>query len=273
MTRVGATVARLAHGLAGRPRLLPLTALLLRARTVRPTLAFLARAGAHRDGAFVYRVRENGLRVVIRHGTGDVVTLGEVFHEHDYRPPQELEQRLTRVNRIVDLGANIGLFGVFAVARWPHAEILAFEPDPGNAEVHAHTIALNELHTRWTLVRSAAGASNGSAKFVAGEIALSRLAGAEDGDTIEVPIRDVLPEIAESDLVKMDVEGGEWAILGDPRFRSCPPRALVLEYHPRFCANGDPREAAESALAAAGLRVHPVWHRPDGHGMVWAWRS
>jgi FkbM family methyltransferase len=273
MTRARARVAQSLRALAGRPRLLPLTALLLRARTVRPALAFVARAGARRHGTFVYRLRENGLRVAIRHGTGDVVTLGEVFHEHDYRPPAEVEQRLTRVGRIVDLGANVGLFGAFAAARWPQAEILAFEPDPANAEVHARTIALNGLQARWTLVRSAAGASSGRARFLAGGVALSRLAGEGDEGDIEVELRDVLPELAGADLVKMDIEGGEWAILCDPRFRARPPRALVLEYHPRFCAGGDPREAAESALAGAGLALRSIWHRPDGHGMVWAWRS
>ncbi len=273
MTRARDRVARSLRALAGRPRLLPLTALLLRARTVRPALAFLARAVAGRDGTFVYRLRENGLRVAIRHGTGDVVTLGEVFHEHDYRPPAELEQSLAPVRRIVDLGANVGLFGAFAVARWSQAEILAYEPDPANAEVHARTIALNGLQARWSLVRSAAGTSSGRARFLAGEVALSRLAGVGDEGGIEVELQDVLGELAEADLVKMDIEGGEWAILRDPRFRARPPRALVLEYHPRFCVDGDPRLAAESALAAAGLQVREIWHRPDGHGMVWAWRS
>ena len=42
---------------------------------------------------------------------------------------------------------------------------------------------------------------------------------------------DVLGQIAEADLVKMDIEGGEWGILADPRIAR--QRALVLEYHPR----------------------------------------
>lgn len=272
MTGVRGRLARPARELAGHPRLLPTTALLLRARTVRPSWAFVARAATGNHGTHVYRLRENGLRVAMRHGTGDVVTLGEVFHEHDYHPPPELEGRLTDVKRIVDLGANVGLFGAFAAARWPEAEILAFEPDPENAQLHAWTIELNGLGERWSLVRAAAGSYNGRVAFVGGEVALSRLAGAEDTHTMEVPIRDVLALVANGDLVKMDMEGGEWAILCDPRFRAAPPRALVLEYHPRFCPEGDPHHAAEAALAAAGLQVRVVWHRADGHGMVWAWR-
>jgi FkbM family methyltransferase len=273
MARLRTSVVEQVRLLAGHPRVLPVTALLLRARAVRPAVAFAAREGLHRRGCFVYSLRESGLRVAIRHRTGDVVTLGEVFHEHDYRPPPDVEQRLARVERIVDLGANIGLFGAFAAARWREAEIVAFEPDPANAVVHARTIAANGLQSRWTLVQSAAGSISGRVRFVAGDVALSRLAAADDEGSIDVSVEDVLPRMAESDLVKMDIEGGEWAILGDPRFRESPPCALVLEYHPRFCPTENPREAAESACTAAGLRVESIWHRADGHGMLWAWQS
>jgi FkbM family methyltransferase len=260
--------------LAARPRLLPLTALLLRARTVRPSLAFAAREGVGRKGLFTYRLRQNGLRVAIRHGTGDVVTLGEIFHEPHYRPTAEIEQILTAVTHIVDLGANIGLFGAFAAARWPEAEILAFEPDPANAVVHERTIAMNGLQERWRLIRAAATARDGRAAFVAGEVALSHLADTgEDGQTIEVTAQDVVPHLAQVDLLKMDIEGGEWAILGDQRFRRSPPRALVLEYHPRFCPGADPRLAVEASLGEAGMQVQSIWHRDDGHGMLWAWRT
>lgn len=251
-----------------------MTALLLRARTVRPAAAFVLREGLRCQGVKVYRLRQSGLQVAIRHGTGDVVTLGEIFHEHDYWPTREVEESLSTVTRVVDLGANIGLFGAFAAARWPEAEILAFEPDPANADVHRRTIEMNELQARWRLVRAAAGSRDGSARFVTGDVALSHLADAEEERRgIEVSVEDVMPRLAGADLVKMDIEGGEWTILEDPRFRESPPRAVVLEYHPRFCSGADPRAAAESALVSAGLRVRSIWHRPDGHGMLWAWQS
>jgi len=262
-----------------RPRLLPLTALLLRARTVRQSGRFVLRELLGRGGQCVYRLRGGLLQVAIRHGTGDVVTLGEIFHEHDYEPPEELADKLEPVRRVLDLGANIGLFGAFAAERWPQAEILAFEPDPANAAVHERTISINGLASRWRLVRAAVGPEDGRVRFISGGIALSRLAG--DGEIlvgagesmIEVELRDVLADIANADLLKLDIEGGEWAILGDPRFRAAPPRALALEYHPDFCPTDDPRTAAVSALETAGMRVWPIKHRPDGYGMLWAWRS
>jgi FkbM family methyltransferase len=266
--------------LGARPALLPLTALVLRASTVQRTATFVARECRGREGVYVYRLREHGLRVAIRHGTPDVVTLGEVFHERYYRPSPEVERHLTKIERIVDLGANVGLFGIFAAARWPEAEILAFEPDPANAEVHERAIAINAPQGRWRLIRAAAATHDGRAKFVAGGVALSRLAATGEHEqidvgerTIEVAVEDILPHLAQTDLLKMDIEGGEWAILGDSRFRASPPRALVLEYHPRLCPGPDARAAAESTLRAAGMSVHSIWHRDDGHGMLWAWRD
>ncbi|HWF25462.1 MAG TPA: FkbM family methyltransferase [Solirubrobacteraceae bacterium] len=257
----------------GHPRLLPLAALLLRARTVRPSAPFIARELLRRGGVRVYRLRESGLSVAIRHGTGDVVTLGEIFHDLDYAPCPEVEGALDDVCTIVDLGANIGLFGVFAAGRWPGARITAFEPDPANLAIHERTIAANGPGRRWTAIHAAGGARDGEVRFSAGRFALSRMAGPGDRAAITVPIRDVLPMLAEADLLKMDIEGGEWEILGDARFRASPPRALVLEYHPHLCPGDDARATALAALAAANMRVHPIWHRDDGYGMLWAWRA
>jgi FkbM family methyltransferase len=275
--------------LGAHPRVLPLTALLLRAQTVRPAASFFLREALRRDEIRGYRLRENGLRVNIRHGSGDVVTLGEVFHDHQYTPTSEIDAALGEVSSVLDLGANIGLFGAFAAARWPRAEIVAFEPDPANAALHERTIALNGLQGRWRLVRAAAAAAPGRAEFVSGGIALSHLVGADEPagadrtgagagigvgvQLIDVELRDVVGRLAETDLLKMDIEGGEWAILGDARFRAGPPRAVVLEYHPRFCPSDDPASAAEDALAQAGLRVQSIWRGADGHGMLWAWRG
>jgi FkbM family methyltransferase len=255
------------------PRLLPYTALLLRARTVRETPIFLARELSGRGEEALYRLRANGLRVAIRHCTGDLVTLGEVFHDHQYSPIEVLEHKLADVRRIVDLGANIGLFGLFAAARWPAASIIAFEPDPQNAQTQRRTIAANGLAERWRLIESAAGDRDGSARFLAGQVALSRLAEEGDRGTIEVRLVDVLPYIAGADLVKIDIEGGEWAILADPRFREAPPSVLVLEYHPRRCPGSDTRAQAHAALSAAKLQIREIFHREDGHGMLWAWRG
>ena len=262
------------------PRVLPTVALALRARTVRTPVRFALRELSGRRRLDLYRLRGAEATVGVRHGTGDVVTLGELFHEHDYEPPAAVASALDRTAepRILDLGANVGMFGAWALARWPSASVDAFEPDPQNAAVHARAAAANGHGDRWRLHRAAAGTAPGSARFVAGDVALSRLAGlgapAGEGQTIEVPVRDVLPLIAGADLVKLDVEGAEWPLLADPRFAADPPRAVTMEYHPEGApAGADPAAAARALLEAAGLHVEDGRRTSAGTGQLWAWRS
>jgi FkbM family methyltransferase len=250
------------------PWVLPLTALLLRARTVRPSTPFVIREILRLRGAVAYRVRGGSVRVLVRHGTADPVTLGEVFHERDYEPPPNMPEFDPR--RIVDLGANVGYFGAFALDAWPSTSVTAYEPDPANVAVHARTIDLNGLRDRWQLRPVAAAACDGALRFHASSDALSH---ADEQGELVVRAEDVLPLVAGADLLKMDIEGGEWAILADPRFSTRPPRTVVLEYHPRGAPSPDVHSAALGHLRAAGLSLtETVFRRDDGHGMLWAWQ-
>ncbi len=257
------------HRAAGHPRLVGVTALLLRARTVTSSAAFVAREATGRGGTFAYRLRDAPhLSVLVRHGRGDAVTLGEVFHERDYEPPAELPA--IRPGRIVDLGANVGYFGAFALGRWPGATVTALEPDPENADVHARVIALNGLEDRWELRRAAAATRTGHLRFNASGNALSRVA---EAGAVVVAAQDVLGLVAGVDLLKVYIEGGEWEILGDPRWGHDPPSVVVLEYHPEGAAGTDPHALALERLAAVGLtRTTTIFVRDDGYGMLWAWR-
>jgi FkbM family methyltransferase len=220
-----------------------------------------------------YRVRENGLKVAIRHGAAAVWVLAEIFNRHCYEPSAEARRALGQPQTILDLGANIGLFGVFAAGRWPQANIVGFEPDRGNALLHELTIAANDLAHRWQLVEAAASVDDGRASFASGKNAVSHVVdGGPTPGTVEVATVDVLPRIAQADLVKMDIEGGEWPILNDPRFAESLPTALVLEYHPNGCPSSEPRVEAERSLRSAGMEVEVTEDRSDGHGVLWAWR-
>ncbi len=264
------------RALGNHPRLLPTVALALRARCVRESFAFFAREALGRSGLFHYRLRESGLRVALRHRTGDVVTLGEVWHNRDYDPPPEVMAVLGASPRVLDLGGNIGLFALHAAAIWPDATLTSYEPDAVNAAVARESRRLNHLEGHWSIIEAAAGNHEGAVQFVAGQDALSHVVEGDDDapGAITVPMQDVLAEVAGSDLVKMDIEGGEWAVLTDNRFVAHPPKALVLEYHPSSsCPGPDPHEAVRAQLAAAGMRHAEVWRRDDGHGQMWAWRA
>lgn len=222
-----------------------------------------------------YRLRESGVAVAIRHHGGDVMALDELFSQQEYELPPPVERTLrapTEPLRVVDLGANIGLFGAWLLGRFPTAQIVAFEADPSNATVHRLTIEANGLGERWRLVEAFAGTRAGTTRFVPDLFGISREAEGQEG--IELPVVDVLPDLRDADFVKIDIEGAEWPIIADPRFRDLRARAVVLEYHAWGCPGDDPRTLAEQALRAGGYELVHAGQKPAfGAGVLWGWRA
>jgi FkbM family methyltransferase len=250
------------------------------ARAVRPGPRFVANQ-LRSTHVRSYRLRESGLAVAIRHRSRDVAILNEIFGGtgggDGYAPPPDIAPRLDRAGapQIMDLGANIGLFGLYVFSRWPSARLTAFEPDPGNAALLAHTIATNGLEGRWQVHRAACSNRRGTIPFAAGLLSEARIAEPGEDGTIEVPMVDVFAEDHQVDLLKMDIEGAEWPILTDPRLPELGARAVVLEWHTRGCPDPEPHAAAVRLLQAAGYtRTLDVGelspHSTDG--VLWAWR-
>ena len=247
---------------------------LSQAREARSPLGYLG-AALRASGA----PRAHGLRgggtVLLRHGTVDVVTFDEVFCAHVYEPPEPVEAVLAalgRPPRVADLGANVGVFAAWASQRWPGAAITAVEPDPANVEVLERCAAANAPTGRWDVVVAAAGAREGTARFAGGLGAESHLAAAGEQGTM-VPVVDAFDVLAEADLLKLDVEGGEWEILADRRLAGTALRAVVLEHHGRHCPTRTPRRTATDLLERAGFTVRAVGAGEPAVGLLWAWRD
>jgi FkbM family methyltransferase len=243
----------------------------LRGSLVQEWLRFAGNELRRRPVTADYRLRDSGVAIALRHHTGDVLVLDEIFSQLEYEPPDEVRPALAALPAapsVVDLGANIGLFGAWVLGRLPAARILAIEADPANAAVHRRAIEANRLGARWKLVEAFAATQAGVVQFAGGEHATSH-AGSGKG-SIDVPAVDVFPELAGADIVKIDIEGAEWELLADPRFAGLRTRIVVLEYHEDGCAGPDPAQAAERALRSAGLEVVHAGRKPQfGAGIVW----
>jgi FkbM family methyltransferase len=222
-----------------------------------------------------YRLRGSDLWIFVRHGTPDVFTLEQTFRERHFDPPAPVQRLLAGIVDpvVVDLGANIGLFGIEVLRRYRRARIVAFEPDPANVEILRKTVAANEPGGRWQVIEAAASTSDGTVAFTPGQYGISHLAAPGSGAATRVRAIDVFPYLNDADLVKIDIEGGEWELVGDGRFSATSARILHFEYHPRFCPGPEPRRSAVEALSRAGYSYLPIIDRPDGTGMLWAWRE
>jgi FkbM family methyltransferase len=239
-----------------------------------------------RRGAHEYHLRSHDAVAVMRHNHYDAHILHENVRDPFYTPPPPVQAALSGGDQpsIVDLGGNVGFFGLLFLGLYPHARVVSFEPDLANVAILKRNIERNGYGDRWTVVEACAGAVDGETPFVGGQAALSRmpLPGDPTGDapTTTVPVVDVFPHLSGVDVLKIDIEGGEWALLGDQRFADARPPAVLLEWHSYDCPEDNPRRAAAARLEGLGYTVlhekpAPV---PDteplyGAGTLWAWRG
>jgi len=221
------------------------------------------------DRGALHRLRDSPVCVVVRHRSVDVDVLDEVLIGRPYEPPSEVVGLLADGMSVLDLGGNVGVFGAFVLQRFPRALVTSVEADPFNQPVLERCIELNGGN--WRLIPACASVSSDPVLFEAGRYGHSRVVEAPSANTVSVSAIDVFPLIDSARFVKMDIEGGEWPILLDPRFQRVTPSVIVLEWHERGCPVADPWRAATVALNGAGYQTlggGSGWP----HGILWAWR-
>jgi FkbM family methyltransferase len=244
-------------------------------RHVTPARRFALRELTRSKKTGVYRLRGSDVRIALRHGTPDVWTFNELFELGLYEQPAPVLDVLAgrpRPLRVVDLGANIGLYGALVRTREGDAGIVSFEPDPANLKLLRACIEMNAELGDWQLVAACAAARDGVVRFSALGDPGSRVTDDPCAPSVvEAEARDVFPFLDGVDLLKIDIEGSEWGLLADERFGAAP--VVALEYHPHGCPGDDPHAEVDALLARAGYAFEPVYRAPDGSGMRWAWKQ
>jgi FkbM family methyltransferase len=143
----------------------------------------------------------------------------------------------------VDVGANIGYYTI-SMARWvgPRGLVVAFEPFPKNFEVLEKNVRLNGLHNVRLEPLAVAFRNDwipltyGSEEPLSTTPSVNAYAVCGNREQIRVPARSLDHYMAElgcvPDLIKIDVEGGELAVLRGAReiLESVRP-ILLLEVH------------------------------------------
>jgi len=220
--------------------------------------------------AYVRRRNPPDRRVELRDGTvlhltdddADIVTVFLVFCRMDYG-------RVEPGSRVIDIGANIGVFAVFA-ARCGASEVHAYEPTAESLACLQRNIVDNGLDGVIHAVRAAVtGAPSGPVWFprrssVLNTLSAERPSAADSDQVPTVTLAGVLASFPTVDLIKMDCEGAEFDI-----FRHTAPaafsgvRAVRLEFH------RGPREELLAAIDQLGYRR--VFEVDEGHegGQLW----
>ncbi len=226
------------------------------------------------SGLIEVRAKRTGSAVLLRPGSEDLVMFHQVLGRDIYGIPPKVTAALDQKTgslKIADLGGNIGLFTVNILAKFPGAQVLALEADPANARVFEATVATNGWGDRVDLRNVAAMTADGQFELAGGDFFRSRVVAADQKSSTSITGVDVLPLLADRDLVKIDIEGSEWPILADPRFAELPMRALALEWHRTGCPSAEPVAEVESALSRGGFEFEHESIDADC-GTLWAWK-
>ena len=221
----------------------------------------------------------------------------EIFFKRVYNP---VYLPIERNDVVVDIGANNGVFTLFASSKTRNA-IHAIEPSPRNVAILRHNIAVNGLHNV-TVHECAVSDTVGSAKLflnaadgqqnllsehvIPDRIKQYRdrpdlkhiLSYTDEAESfIEVPTT-TLPAIIDSnnleqiDFLKLDCEGAESSIL-----RSTPEaylkrvKKIAMEFHDHLSDIN--HEELQRILQGVGFRTRLKWDNRSPLGYLYAWQS
>jgi FkbM family methyltransferase len=221
-----------------------------------------------------YTLRESGIEIYLRQPLQDSWIVDEVFKRRVYEMPAPARAALDslgRAPRIVDVGGHVGLSSAYLLGLIPEASVVTFEPDPEQARMIERTIEANGRAASWSVVNAFAAPAAGTVDFISDGHG-SRLA---DGTAASISVQavDVFPYLGDADLLKMDIQGAEWPLVMDDRFRDLPAAAMVVEYHPYLCPSDDPLGLLSGVLAESGYSVDAPTDVHLGEGTLWAWRT
>jgi FkbM family methyltransferase len=138
---------------------------------------------------------------------------------------------LTGPLQILDVGANVGAFSLWAAGKWPQATITAYEPHPDNRTYFkANTGHINRI----TLIDKAVSTQNPMELFISKKYCTthsSRPVYREAFEEVPLKVEAIHPNnLPYCDILKLDVEGGEVEIV-DCYLNFYKPRLILVETH------------------------------------------
>ena len=194
----------------------------------------------------------------------EVKVLWHVFVRECYSVPVECQN-------IVDAGANIGIFAIFAASRCPNARIFSLEPFPSTFRALSANVDRNNLQLRVRALPVGLGATGGTSAMLdesdstAIKIVDAALVSHGSIELVSVvTLMDFMAEqkLAEIDFLKVDIEGSEWpVVLLSPPELWQKIRHLQLEYHSVNAAAGYHPQMLLDFLQLAGHSV--IEHTED----------
>lgn len=177
-----------------------------------------------------------------------------------------LKKRDGKINTVLDIGGNVGLFGIAARNAFPGATIHSYEP---NKRLESY-LAVQAEAAGFDYFMEAVGLDDGMISLDLNEDSVqTRSKLGSDGTTPQIAFAKAIERMGgRVDLLKMDCEGAEWEIFKDEQSWQ-KVNNLSMEYHlfePRHT-----EQAVRQAIENLGFTISSFTHI-DNFGLVLARR-
>lgn len=178
----------------------------------------------------------SGESMVLRGGTSDVLVFREIFLENCYRAAIEALSPKAAGLRILDCGANIGLFSALCAKFFNSPSVVSVEPDPGNIEALRTNIA--NLRAEVMTIPAFVGGSNGLGYLHdAGQgewgfqLTRTAVAGVTPVSIFDIPTLMKHAGWEKIDLLKVDIEGAEVEVFAKNESWIDSVSSIIVELH------------------------------------------
>jgi FkbM family methyltransferase len=214
-------------------------------------------AGRKQTGEHTYQVTPE-VTITLRENSGDVFILWETFNHDAYvHKGFEMEPR----DVVVDIGAHIGIFAVYAARKVSKGTVLSYEPEPDSCQYlqkNKEQNSLSNLKIFNLAITSTGGAVD--LHISSSNTGAHSIYAVDTKRIIKVPsvtLEDVLAQNAleRINYLKMDAEGAEFdVILNTPRDVLHKVDKIVMEYHD-FLSTGHSHGQIVRRLQSCGFQV------------------
>ncbi len=214
------------------------------------------------SGASAFRVRIAGKDVELQFPESEKAVFEHEFGEIFIRDCYGIAALPGDIRTILDVGANLGLFTMAAIHRFPNALIHSYEP---NAAIEKYLRANLGNFGRQPKMSAVGGKSGMVNLETTGTSLFSVTQLDESGTTPQVSFDEAIESLGGAvDLVKLDCEGAEWEIFKrKDAWKNV--QFLVMEYH-LWAKPGSTFADVIAALKEIGFEV--THHAPSADSTV-----
>jgi FkbM family methyltransferase len=189
-----------------------------------------------RDKLLIARIKNTDLKIFLRNDKYDTQIFTQIFIRAELNVDFELEPKI-----ILDGGANIGLATLYLKNKYPHAKIIAVEPEQSNFELLIkNTKNYKDVFCLQNGIWNKNGRleiidnGDGNASFITKELNVND----RSKQVISaVTIDEIMKQfgIEEIDLLKLDIEGSEKEVF-EKDFEIWLPKIkhIMVEIHPHL---------------------------------------